>query len=273
VGVTVGLSHWRKNTGCYGCSITGNWEGIGVLLGPTGWKWRVIGGGGAGNGGEHHGLWWHQMLFERWQSAAVVIGPSAVMMMMMTMMIFQHCRHTGQSQHSPHTDCIALHVSTRVQNLHQEENPNETLPSKTPCILSACLCPYWQLNCHTEENTYRAMNCQFQTVCTTAACTNVLHNSYYRCAALTLILLTRRIGRGPNNARKWQMEFNLAFEELKWVRPCRTVTAHQRRWPQEVVSACCSRHTVCLYCCQSVVMLAALIATTGNSRCKTKLSN
>jgi len=31
---------------------------------------------------------------------------------------------------------------------------------------------------------------------------------------LTLILLTWSIGRAPNNARKWQMEFNLAFKGL-----------------------------------------------------------
>jgi hypothetical protein len=31
---------------------------------------------------------------------------------------------------------------------------------------------------------------------------------------LTIILLTWRIWRAPNNASKWQMEFNLAFEVL-----------------------------------------------------------
>ena len=32
---------------------------------------------------------------------------------------------------------------------------------------------------------------------------------------LTLILLTWRIGRAPNNASKWQMGFNLAFKGLR----------------------------------------------------------
>jgi hypothetical protein len=32
---------------------------------------------------------------------------------------------------------------------------------------------------------------------------------------LTLILLMWRIWRAPNNASKWQMGFNLAFEGLK----------------------------------------------------------
>jgi hypothetical protein len=33
--------------------------------------------------------------------------------------------------------------------------------------------------------------------------------------ALTLILLTWRIGRSPNNASKWHMGFNSAFKGLK----------------------------------------------------------
>jgi hypothetical protein len=35
-------------------------------------------------------------------------------------------------------------------------------------------------------------------------------------SALTLILLTWRIWWAPNNASKWQMEFNLAFKGLKF---------------------------------------------------------
>jgi hypothetical protein len=40
--------------------------------------------------------------------------------------------HT-QETHLPYTGRIALHVSTSVQNLHQEENPNEKSPRKTAC--------------------------------------------------------------------------------------------------------------------------------------------
>jgi hypothetical protein len=42
-----------------------------------------------------------------------------------------------------------------------------------------------------------------------------LGGSYQR--NLTLILLTWRIWRAPNNARKWQMRFNLAFKGLIYV--------------------------------------------------------
>jgi hypothetical protein len=34
--------------------------------------------------------------------------------------------------------------------------------------------------------------------------------------SLTLILLTWRIGRAPNNASRWQMGFNLAFKGLNY---------------------------------------------------------
>ena len=34
---------------------------------------------------------------------------------------------------------------------------------------------------------------------------------------LTLILLTWRIWRAPNNASRWEMGFNSAFKGLKWI--------------------------------------------------------
>ena len=37
----------------------------------------------------------------------------------------------------------------------------------------------------------------------------------YKHCSLTLILLTWRIWRAPNNASKWQMGFNSAFKGLK----------------------------------------------------------
>ena len=47
---------------------------------------------------------------------------------------------------------------------------------------------------------------------------NILHVSRLRkelLSILTLILLTWRIWRAPNNASKWQMGFNSAFRGLK----------------------------------------------------------
>jgi hypothetical protein len=43
---------------------------------------------------------------------------------------------------------------------------------------------------------------------------NLLHKKNYITWSLTLILLTLTIGWGPNNASKWQMEFNSAFKGL-----------------------------------------------------------
>jgi hypothetical protein len=44
---------------------------------------------------------------------------------------------------------------------------------------------------------------------------------------LTLILLTWKIGWAPNNARKWQMGFNLAF---KWFKMTQCTLFHNYLW-------------------------------------------
>jgi hypothetical protein len=44
---------------------------------------------------------------------------------------------------------------------------------------------------------------------------NCVVNSQLETMLLTLILLTWRIWRAPNNASKWQMGFNLVSKELK----------------------------------------------------------
>jgi hypothetical protein len=43
----------------------------------------------------------------------------------------------------------------------------------------------------------------------------VYAGSFCVLAGLTLILLTWKMGRVPNNASKWQIRFNLAFKGLK----------------------------------------------------------
>lgn len=88
-----------------------------------------------------------------------------------------------------------------------------------------------------------------------------------------------------NSTSKCSKQFQSPLCNIKLAHPRRTATPQQRRRPQEVVSACCRRHncssggTSCcdqhcasLCCCQSVAILAALTATTGNLRCKTKLT-
>jgi hypothetical protein len=42
-----------------------------------------------------------------------------------------------------------------------------------------------------------------------------IKGEYESMRPLTLILLTWRIWRAPNNASKWQMGFNLAFKGLR----------------------------------------------------------
>jgi len=54
---------------------------------------------------------------------------------------------------------------------------------------------------------------------------------------LTLILLMWRIGWAPNNASKWQMEFNLAFKGLREHCKQRVITPNTYSfWPGETVS-------------------------------------
>jgi len=47
---------------------------------------------------------------------------------------------------------------------------------------------------------------------------------FLRSLFLTVILLMRRIGWAPNNARKWQMGFKSVFIELNTVSPCVSVS-------------------------------------------------
>jgi len=50
-----------------------------------------------------------------------------------------------------------------------------------------------------------------------------IHGFVHRESNLTLILLTWRIWRAPNNAIRWQMGFNLALKELITVQQDATV--------------------------------------------------
>jgi len=50
---------------------------------------------------------------------------------------------------------------------------------------------------------------------------------------LTLIMLMLRIGWGPNNTSKWQMEFNLAFKGLIWSYPAAVLSQLYWAWIQD----------------------------------------